>query len=54
MGEPVRKLEPEDQSTPLRGRADLRLVAGRPEIDEGEGWVLDAIIACYCTQCPQD
>jgi len=54
MGEPARKLEPEDQRTPRRARADLRLVAGRPEIEEAEAWVLDAIIACYCTQCRQD
>jgi hypothetical protein len=54
MGEPARKLEPEDQGPPRRARADLRLVAGRPEIDEAEAWVIDAIIACYCTQRCQD
>lgn len=54
MGEPARRLDPEDQRSPRRARPDLRLVVSRPEIDEGEAWVLEAIIACYCTQRRQD
>jgi len=52
MGEPAPNLEPEDQQR-RRLTGKLRLVSSPPEIDEGERWVLEAIMACYCTFCSQ-
>jgi len=48
MGEPARKLEAKPQEPPPRGRR-LTVVSSAPEVDEGEAWVLEAIMACYCT-----
>ncbi|MDQ7844586.1 MAG: hypothetical protein QN117_08575 [Armatimonadota bacterium] len=47
MGEPARKLEEPPPQPPPRGR--LTVVSSAPEVDEDEVWVLEAIMACYCT-----
>lgn len=49
MAEPARKLEPEDHRPPRRPNAGLRLVPPIAEEGEAERWVLESIMACYCT-----
>jgi|GEM_PF-5962820 len=48
MGEPARQLEQQDQPRPRAG-AQLTLVSSASELEEGDAWVLEAIMACYCT-----
>jgi hypothetical protein len=54
MAEPARKLEPEDHRPPRRPNAGLRLVAPATEHDQAERWVLESIMACYCTPRCED
>ena len=35
-------------------KRSLSASVSSPEIDEGEAWVLEAIMACYCTRHRQD
>lgn len=54
MGEPARKLEREGQPPARRQAPELRVVRPASEREQAEAWVLEAIMACYCTPRPED
>lgn len=54
MGEPARKLERDGQRPAHRPAQELRLVRPADEREQAEAWVLEAIMACYCTVRRED